>query len=585
MKKTHLITLTGRLLLAVSVGVVLAIGTGSSVRGQSTKWGLRSEAMGKDGMVASAHPLASVAGVKMLAKGGNAVDAIVAAAAALSVVEPSSSGVGGVGFMLLYSAQENRVRALPFGGRAPAAARLEAFTSESDPRGATTTGPKAPLVPGNLAGWAKALKDYGTMPLSEVLQPAIEYAEQGVIVDRRYAASLARRASDHARYPSSASIYLKNGEEPYKEGELLVNKAQARSLRIIAEKGIDAFYKGELAQEFVRAFERDGGLMRLSDLAAFPDSVQWQEPLSITYRGYTIYVAPPPNSGIQQLQTLKVMEGFDVKRMGHNTPEYLMHLMETIRLNRVDTDRYVADPRFVSVPVDRLLSDDYIAKRHAEVLAQVRSTSSAAVGSLRHVPVPSAEDLLNESTTHLTAVDRWGNGVNITQTLGGSSAYIPGDTGLLFNNASRWFNLTPGHPNVIAPNKDVEWCISPMQVHKDGQPYFVGGSPGSYGILQTVPQIVINLLDFDMNVQDAIGAPRFRWNDDVDAKLPAESVAMETRIPGEVVKALQSRGYDIDLVGDWSTRVGGAQGIVIDRASGWLRGGADPRRNGAAMGW
>lgn len=565
--------------MVLVAGLVVAALT-TPAPAESPKWGLRPEAVGKLGMVASAHPLASLAGLKMLAKGGNAVDAIVAAAAALSVVEPHSSGFGGVGFMLLYSAKENRVRALPFGGRAPAAARLDLVD-----RAATTTGPKAPLVPGNPAGWAKALKDYGTLPLADVLQPAIEYAEAGFVLQARDAEGAAQRALDHGKFPNSAAVYLKNGKEPYKEGELFTNKPQARSLRIIAEKGIDAFYKGELAQEFVRAFERDGGFMRLSDLAAFPDSVQWQEPLSISYKGYTIYAVPPPNSGVQTLQTLKVMEGFDVKGMGHNSAEYLAHLMETIRFNRLDTDKYVADPRTTDVPVKMVLSDEYIAKRRAAVVEKLKGRSSASRAAPGTLSVGPSDDWRAESTTHLTAVDRWGNGVNITQTLGGSSAYIPGDTGILFNNASRWFNLKPGHPNALAPNKDVEWCIAPVQVHKDGKPYFVGGSPGSYGILQTVPQVLMNLLEFGMNVQDAIGAPRFRWNDDVDAKLPAESVAMETRVPAEVIKGLRARGYNIELVGDWSTRVGGAQGVVIDRATGWLRGGADPRRGGYALGW
>lgn len=198
-----------------------------------------------------------------------------------------------------------------------------------------------------------------------------------------------------APYADAASVYLKNGKEPYKEGELFVNKAQARSLRLIAEQGIDVFYKGQLAQEFVKAFERDGGLIRLSDLAAFPDSVQWKDPLSITYRGYTVYAVPPPNSGVQTLQTLKVMEGFDVKRMGHNTVEYLTHLMETVRLNRMDTDEHVADPRMVSVPVEMLLSEKHITSQRAEVIERLRARPSA-MGQVRYVPVRSAEDLLND---------------------------------------------------------------------------------------------------------------------------------------------------------------------------------------------
>jgi len=567
--------------VAACAAVGLIVTLAPPVEGQASKWALRSEAMGKGGVVASGHPLASLAGIKMLAKGGNAIDAIVAMAAALNAVEPEMSGLGGVGFMVLYSAKENRVRTLSFGGRAPAAAKLELFTRDT-----TTTGPKAPLVPGNLAGWAKALKDYGTMPLSDVLQPAIEYAEQGVFLTPFQAGSLETAAPRIAQFPDGASIYLKNGKEPYKEGELVTNKPLAATMKKIAVGGTDVFYKGELAQTFAQAFERDGGLIRASDFAAFPETVQWKDPLSITYKGHTIYAVPPPNSGVQTLQTLKVMEGFDVKRMGHNTVEYLTHLMETIRLNRLDTDKYVADPRTADVPVKMLLSDEYIATRRAEVIERLKSRPSA-LGRVAMLPALPPRDQLNESTTHLTAVDRWGNAVNITQTLGSGygSGYMPGKTGVMFTNAAHWFNLTPGHPNVLAASKDVEWCIAPIQVHKNGKPYFVGGSPGSYGILQTVPQVILNVLEFGMNVQDAIGAPRFRWVDDVDDPLPARKVRMETRIPAEVIKELQARGYDIELLGDWSPGVGGAAAVLADWTTGWLRGGADPRRSGHALGW
>lgn len=187
---------------------------------------------------------------------------------------------------------------------------------------------------------------------------------------------------------------------------------------------------------------------------------------------------------------------------------------------------------------------------------------------------------------NLAPAAQWGNAVNITQTLGSAygSAYMPGRVGFTLNNASRWFNLKPGHPNVLAPNKDVEWCIAPIQVHKNGKPYFVGGTPGGYGITQVVPQIVINLLGFGMNVQDAIGAPRFRWIDNTDDKLPAEKLTMENRYPPEVLKALQARGYNIELMGDWAD-AWSAQGIVFDQANGWLIGGSDPRRSGNALGW
>ena len=572
-----------RLVVLAVVGTLIG-GASPSLRGQGTKWGLRGEVMGKQGMVASGHPLASLAGLRMLAKGGNAVDAIVAMAAALSVVEPEMSGLGGVGYMLLYSAKESRVRALPFGGRSAAAAKLEFYTRQT-----TTDGPKAPLVPGNPAGWAKALKDYGSLPLSEVLQPAIELAEQGHLVNsvqaRRREQSLPRLKAS----ADTAAVYLKqidsSAPHAYKEGELFVNQAQARVLKRIAAEGTDVFYKGEIAQEMARALERDGGLIRLSDLASYPETVQWQDPLAIAYRGYTVYAAPPPNSGIQMLQTLKIMEGFDVRAMGHHSVDYLTRLMEAIRIARVDTDKYVADPRFATIPVKTMLSDAHIAQHRAYVAEKLKPGTSPSGSLVSRAETP-VEERLYQSTTFLVAGDRWGNAVNLTTTLGSAygSAYMPGRVGFTLNNGSRWFHLTPGHPNVLAASKDVEWCIAPIQVHKSGKPYLVTGTPGGHTITQAVPQIVINVLDFGMNIQDAISAPRFAWIDNTDTKLPAEKLTMETRYPPEIIKALQSRGYSIDLIGDWSDGWS-AQGIVFDHASGWLIGGSDPRRSGNALGW
>jgi gamma-glutamyltranspeptidase/glutathione hydrolase len=569
-----------------------------SLHAQAAKENLRPAAVGKLGMVASANPLASLAGQKVLAKGGNAIDAIVATAASLNAVEPYMSGTAGVGYMLFYSAKEDKVKSLVFGGWVPNSFKTQSLSDEvkvADGAGhgaIETVGPKIVAVPGNLAGWDRALKDYGTMSLSEVFETSIEYLENGVPItefDQAMWEGTLERVRPHEE---SVSILLKNGNDPYKIGDFYTNKPLAKTMRRIAKEGIDVFYKGEIAEEIEAAFKKDGGFITVEDLASVPEKVQWVEPLSINYRGYTVYNNPPPGMGIQQLQTLKIMEGFDLKAMGHNSTDYLAHLLEAIHLSRIDTDKYVGDPEYVDVPVDMLLSDSYIAGQREKVVAKVKERKSLIKEgkTLRNsIHLDEARDIKYQyATTSLSAVDQWGNAVVIIQTHGGGfgSGYIAGKTGLIFNSALDWMSKTPGLANSVEPGKAVGWCIGGMlQFHKDGKPELIVGSPGSFGILQSVPQVAMNVIDFGMNIQDAISAPRFRWKDELGS-VPAKEIIMETRVDEEVLQKLKSMGYILDTsLGDWSMTVGGAQGITIDHQTGWIMGGADPRRNGYATGW
>lgn len=584
--------------LYVCSGLVILTNS-TSVSAQAAKDNLRPAAMGRMGMIATANPLASQAGQKILAKGGNAIDAIVAAAASLNAVEPYMSGTAGVGYMLFYSAKENRVRSLVFGGWVPETFKITRFKTDvkvADGAGhgaMETIGPRIVAVPGNLAGWAKALKDYGTMPLSEVFESAIDYLDNGVPITEFDQAMWAGTVERVAPHKESAAIFLKNGKDPYVVGDVFYNKPLAKTMKRIASEGIDVFYKGEIAREIEAAFARDGGFVTARDLASVPDKVQWVDPISIKYRDYTVYNNPPPGMGIQQLQTLKIMEGFDLKKMGHNSVDYLAHLLEAINLCRIDSDKYIGDPKFVTVPVDMLLSDEYITKQRAKVVARVkeRKASIVAESSMRALPEnldDAAAGKYKYATTSLSAVDQWGNAVVIIQTHGGGfgSGYVAGNTGLVFNSAMDWMTLIPGQANTAAPGKAVGWCIGGMlQFHKNGKPEFIVGSPGSFGILQSVPQVAMNAIDFGMTVQDAISAPRFRWKDELGS-VPAKEIIMETRVSASVIKTLRSMGYLIDTsLGDWSMTVGGAQGISIDRKTGWILGGADLRRNGYAVGW
>lgn len=576
----------------------LYLGLAGSLFGQAAKTNLRPAAAGRKGMVATAHPLASLAGQKILAEGGNAIDAIVAAAASLNAVEPFMSGTGGVGYMLYYSAKDKKTRSLVFGGWAPKnfdPSKVKDIVKFDDGAGHGSRmegiGPRTVAVPGNLAGWDRAIKDFGTMPLSKVLESAIQYLEEGVPVteyDQAMWAGIVQRVAPH---PHAAAIFLKPDKSPYKIGDIFTNKPLAETMRRIAREGADVFYKGAIAREIAESFQKDGGFITLEDLAAVPGRLKWAEPISIDYHGYKVYNNPPPGMGLQQMQTLKIMEGFDVQKMGHNSVEYLAHLFEAVNLSRIDSDKYIGDPDFVEVPVKRLLSEEYIKGQRQKVAERVKERLANRKKHSSFIPLAPLQetgDQYRYATTSLSAVDQWGNAVVITQTLGGGfgSGYVAGNTGVAFNNALEWMTIDPKAANGFSPGKGVSWCIGGMmQFHKDGKPHLVVGSPGSFGILQSVPQVAMNVIDFGMNIQDAISAPRFRWKDEMGS-VPAKEIIIETRIPKETLQSLREMGYQLDTsLGDWSMTVGGAQGVWIDYKTGWITGGADPRRNGYAIGW
>jgi gamma-glutamyltranspeptidase/glutathione hydrolase len=540
----------------------------------ATKFGLRPVVYGRRGMVTTANPLATLAGVRMLAQGGNAVDAIVAAAAAIGVAEPYMSGFAGCGTLVLTPPGETP-RALIFLGRAPQAATPDRFSGDPD------AGYLASAVPGNLAGWARVLADYGTMSLAQVLEPAIELAERGVPFT----------PFDHQMFSENGgrltqegiATYFHGGKVP-QVGALLVQPDLAKTFRHIAASGIGYLYGGPLGREIDRLMKERGGLLSEADLRAYPGTLKWTAPIQTTYRGVTVYAPPPPTSAIQVLETLNILETFDVKRAGHLSPEHFTLVAEAARAARMDTDRYVGDPTFVDVPVARLLSAQHTKEHRAEVDRRLQA-SPAVAGSMPGGA--SGEGGGTASTTHLAAADASGLAVNITHSLGhgfGSGVVVPG-TGVCLNNAMHWFSLTPGHANVVAPGKTHEWPIAPLHLHRNGQWWGTIGTPGSYGILVTTVQVLVHLLDFGLNLQDAIAAPRFRWVDDVADPLPARVMRMESRVPEATRAALTARGYQIDTLGPWSMRVGGVQGILIDPQSGWIGGGADPRRNGYAIGW
>jgi gamma-glutamyltranspeptidase/glutathione hydrolase len=537
----------------------------------ATRFGLRPIAYGRRGMVAAANPLATLAGLRMFAAGGNAVDAAVAAAAALTVVEPYMSGVAGSGCLLL-TPPNGTPMALMFRGCAPAAAELGRFDGRHPDRGYT-----APSVPGNLAGWSRVLADYGTMSLAQVLDPAIEYAEQGVpftVFDHAIFTESAGRLT-----PEGVENYIPDGRIP-DVGAVFDQRHLAATLRSIASQGIGYLYDGPLGHQIDKLMREHGGLITISDLRAYPDRVRWVSPLQTVYRGVTVCVPPPPTSAVQLLETLNVLSDFDMTSGPHLGPDYVMLIAEAARAARKDTDRHIADPDYASVPVQHLLSSHHTGALREEVKRKMAGPNPppSRVPSSGAVPA---------STTHLAAVDGNGLAVNITQTLGhafGSGVVVPG-TGVCLNNGLHWFSYVEGHLNVIAPGKVSEGPVAPVHLFRNGDFWGAAGTPGSYGILVTTVQFLVNLIDYSLNLQDAIAAPRFRWADEVGDPLPPQKLRMESRIPQATRETLATRGYDIEVLGPWTMRVGGVQGVLRDTRTGWLSGGADPRRNGYAIGW
>ena len=531
----------------------------------------RPAVMGKRGMVTTAHPLASAAGLEMFWRGGNAVDAAVAAAAALNVVEPFMSGIGGDGMLLLTLGQTGERKVLNFMGRTPFAARPEACT-EVD----LQKGPKSCLVPGNFAGWWEALGAHGRLKPEVVFAPAIRYAEEGFPLTHRGAAFFSEHRGRLAG--AAADLFCPGGAVP-RPGTILAHKALATTLRRLAAEGPDPLYHGDLGKRVCGAVQTAGGWLTPEDLAAF--RVAWVDPVVSTFRGDEVVSVPPPAAGTQVLETLNILEGFDLKALGHNSADALHLLIEAVKLAMADRIAYQALP---DSPTAGLVSKGYAAAQCARIDPK---RAAVCMGERYSAELPPGAVLAGdpyeyhrEHTTHLSVVDAEGNAASITQTLGSpfGAGLIAGDTGILLNNLLMWNDLDPRSPNFLAPHRGVETRMAPVQVFRGGRVLVALGTPGSYGIPQTTPQMLLNLLEHGMNIQEAIEAPRIRVYRD-------RAVDAETRITTEVRAALTARGHVIRELPDWSWVVGGGQGVWVDPGRGVMAGGADPRRDGYVMGW
>lgn len=530
--------------------------------------------MGRRGMVASAHSLASGAGLRILQQGGDAVDAAVATAATLNVVEPYMSGIAGCGYMLVYRAKERTLQVLDYMGPSAAASNPAEFTSHAEFSGS----PKSPLVPAACAGWLTALERYGKLDRAAVFAPAIEQAEAGAPITIKNAMFFKAAYEGSYLTDETKSVFMPGDAVPT-PGSVIAQPLLAKTLRDVVDGGQETFYRGPLGKRIIAALQERGGYLTDDDFASYQPS--WQEPISTTYRGFEIACPPLPCSGVQYLETFNLLSRFDLAASGQNSAETIHLMAEAMKLAIADRIAYTARG---DISGEKLLAADYIAERSAliDTATAARSEGERFVTARPAGAItPGAENrLLKECTTHFDVIDAEGNAVSVTQSLGNAfgSGVMAGDTGLVLNNLAYWFDLDPNSPNVLAPRKQIEMCMSPAAIFRDGKLFMVIGTPGSFGILQTTPQMISNVLDHGFSIQAAIEAPRFRTYEET-------VLEVEARVPEAVRDALAARGHQIRLIDEWSPLVGGGQGIMVDPDSGVLMGGADPRRDGYAIGW
>lgn len=606
--KIRTLILASAMVLAAGTALLMGQQQAAEAPASSRPVMTRPAVAGRNGLVTTGHPIASSAGLQILLKGGNAFDAAAAVGAMAALGEPEMNGIGGNGFMTVYHKGTGKVWSLSMAGAAPKGIVPSEMTPEL-----LNAGMKAGIVPGNLGGYLYALERFGTMSLAEVFAPAIEYAEKGYPIDPMLAQSIARGRSNLSKYPTTAKIFLPNGE-PLKAGELMRNPDYAATLRKLVEaeqqartKGasrsaaiqaaFDRFYKGDIAQEVERFFKQNGGVLTAADLAAY--TPQWTEPLRTTYRGHEIYSNPSTSrGGFEVLMGANLIEPVDLKAAGAGSPAALHAVIEAIKISKADIYRYVADPAFTTVPTLGLLSRDFATSRRA-LFNPARAVAYPEAGAPAGAPAtmpqaggPAFDEAYDpeQHTTSFSIVDRFGNVVGCTPTLGGlfGSNVVVGNTGLLFNNGMRLGSTAPypDHINYVEPGKVPILNNSPVIVIKDGAPAFVFGTPGGETIGQTQFQVLINLIDFDMPVQAAIESPRLALDAAPNFYKPgaAITVRVEGRIAATAIEALRAMGHKIEVLPGWGS-LGHMQVIRIDAKTGTMTAGADPRRTGYAMGY
>ena len=526
----------------------------------------RSIVRAQHGMVASSQPLASLAGLEVLKRGGNAVDAAIAMAAVLNVTEPIRTGNGGNIFPLVYWSKTKELKGLNAGGRAPRSLSRDYF-SKTNVKQMPQFGMESVTVPGAFDGWVAMSEKYGTMKLVDLLAPAIEYAENGFPVMEKTAEDWEAEVGKLKRNAAASANYLVNGHAP-RAGEVFRQPNLARTLRTLASGGRDAFYKGEIAKAIADYCAKNGGFITLEDLAA--TKYEWVDPISTNYRGYTVYEIPPSGQGITALIALNILEGFDLKKLSAQPDRYYHTLIEATKLAFADRNRYIADPTFAKVPVAQLLSKDYAARRRALI------DPNKALDS-----PPPGEINVGSDTTYLTVVDKDGNAVSFINSLFDAfgSGIVAGDTGIVLQNRGSAFSLSADHPNRLEPGKRPFHTIIPAMVMKDGQLFMSFGVMGGAIQPQGHVQVLVNLIDRGMNLQEAMDAARYRF-------MSGKSVLFEDELGAPVIERLIAMGHvRAKPPGILRSSMGGGQAIMIDPVSKTLMGASDPRKDGMALGY
>ena len=534
----------------------------------------RSEVIGTHSMVASSHPLATQVGIDILKKGGSAVDAAIAVNATLGLMEPTGSGIGGDLFAIVWDNKTQKLYGLNSSGPAPLAITLEHFKKQGLKR-IPYHGPLPWTVPGCVDGWFELHKKFGKLDMKTILQPAADYAENGFPLSELIAHYWRRSVMLFKEYENFQKLYAPGGKLLQK-GDIFKNPELAKTLRLIAAKGRDAYYKGEIAKAIVAYSQKVGGFFQMNDFENY--HAEWVEPLSVNYKGYDVWELPPNGQGIAVLQMLNMLKKMDLKSMGHNSAEYLHALVEIKKIVFEDRARFYADPKFVKVSIKKLLSDEYAAER-------LKYFNPNRVNR----KIPAGDGILQQGdTVYMTVVDKDFNAVSLIQSnySGFGSGMVPDGLGFCIQDRGNLFSLEEGHPNVIEPGKRPFHTIIPAMVTKDGKPVFTFGVMGGDMQPQGHIQILMNIIEFGMNLQEAGDASRFYHTGssepDYGVMTEGGELHLESGVEPEVVRTLMGKGHQI--VGDLGG-YGGYQGIWIDHERGILIGASESRKDGCAIGY
>ncbi|HVU86993.1 MAG TPA: gamma-glutamyltransferase [Pirellulales bacterium] len=535
----------------------------------------RSAIAAEHGIVATSQPLAAQAGLEILKQGGTAADAAIATSAMMGLVEPMSCGIGGDIFVIYWDAKTQKLYGLNGSGRSPYKLNRDVF-KQKGLKEIPSEGPLSWNVPGCVAGWEDLRARFGNKPLAELLAPAIAYAEQGFPVSEIIAGGWSSSRQSLLQWPDSAKTYLPDGKAP-KEGQIFRNPNLARSYRDIASHGPDAFYKGDIAKAIVAFSEKNGGYFTLADFADHKSD--WIDPVSTNYRGYDVWELPPNGQGIAALEILNLIEGYDVRAMGPGSPDWLHLFIEAKKLAYADRAKFYADPDFNRLPTAELISKPYAEKRRKLI-----DMAHAA----REIPAGDPK-LVGGDTIYLTVIDKDRNCCSMIQSNFHSfgSQVVPGDVGFVLQNRGQMFALDAHHLNRLEPHKRPFHTIIPAMVTKDGKPWFSFGVMGGDMQPQGHVQVLVNMIDFGMNPQEAGDYGRVRHNGSAEPTgEPGASdggkVTVESGITEETIAALRARGHNVMRSrGDF----GGYQGIMIDWENGTLRGATEARKDGCAVGY